>query len=200
MRDIRTRLAAAFHEIVPLVVADIARRHGFHVRSQDENEFVLESSRCRIVVSLGNGHVPDVGVTLAPGRDVRGFPRTAFGLGVVLDHFDDPRVAFAGRPVLSIEQLDEELRRAIHLLVEYCRPMLDGNFSIWPNLQRQSDEALKLFKKGGEARKIWTARQTAFVAFGQGNFKDAVVLYGSIQDHLTPREKKKLEYARKRTS
>lgn len=74
--------------------------------------------------------------------------------------------------------------------------MLGGNFSIWPELERHSAERLEQFKKGGESRKTWIARQGAFVAFGQGDFQEAIARYESIADHLTPREKKKLEYAR----
>ena len=156
----------------------------------------MESDACRVRVSLGTGHLADVGVTLSPGKASRGSSSTEFGLGVVLDDLNDPRVAFAGRPILSVEQLDPELRRAAQLLADHCAPMLGGNFSIWPELERYSAERLEQFKKGGESRRTWIARQGAFVAFGQGDFQEAVARYESIANHLTPREKKNLEYAR----
>ena len=196
MSKTRDRLMTAFGEKVPSVFGDIARRYGFEMRREQDGSCVMESDACRVRVSLGTGHLADVGVTLSPGKAGRGSSSTEFGLGVVLDDLNDPRVAFAGRPILSVEQLDPELRRAAQLLADHCAPMLGGNFSIWPELERYSAERLEQFKKGGESRRTWIARQGAFVAFGQGDFREAIARYESIANHLTPREKKNLEYAR----
>jgi hypothetical protein len=196
MSKTRDRLITVFGEKAPSVFGDIARRYGFEMRREDDGSCMMESEACRVRVSLGTGHLAEVGVTLRPGKASRGFSSTEFGLGVVLDELNDPTVAFAGRPILSVGELDPELRRAAQLLADHCAPMLGGNFSIWPELERFSSERLEQFKKGGESRKTWIARQGAFVAFGQGDFQQAITRYESIADHLTPREKKKLEYAR----
>jgi hypothetical protein len=81
------------------------------------------------------------------------------------------------------------------IIVDYAKPALTGDESVFAELERVGNEWRKNFADEVHARQV---RPEAEAAFKAKNFDHAVRLYESIRESfLTPAEVKKLEYARK---
>jgi hypothetical protein len=195
----RRELRHALGGLAAQALAALASR--FHLVARDDgDDVVFESPRVRVRVGVGTGHVADLAVALGPpasGSD------DEFGLGPVLEAVAGPRVAYASRPVRTEEELAAELRRAVALLDRHAGGVLEGDFGAWPALRRAAAEAGREWKRqfdaGGEATRVWQAREAAHTAYGQGDYRRAVALYESIADVLTPAESERLESARERS-
>jgi hypothetical protein len=196
----RRDVLEAFRGQAADALADFGRRHGFELRPEGDDSFVLESPRCLVRVRFGSGHVPDLNVTLAPpARDIEAGDQE-FGLGPVLEAIADPRVAYAPRPLRAPEDVRPELERALALLERHGDPVLRGDFTAWPALRRMAEDAARDWKRqskaGGREARVWQAREAARTAYGQGDHRRAASLYESIVEDLTPAEKVRLEHAR----
>jgi hypothetical protein len=65
-----------------------------------------------------------------------------------------PEVRLVPRYVRSSGEMREEVERQVHLLLEHCRPMLEGDFSAWPSVL----EASRVGPAEGETREAWVSK------------------------------------------
>ena len=200
-------LLAAFGREVPPVFGGVAPEHGLALRRVGPGLFVLESARCRVKIRYGSGHLPDVDLTLSPAStkppDYDRVGEDEYGLGLVLESFDDPAVSFAPRPLRRAEDVRPELERAAQMLRRHCAPILAGDFSRWPALAKLAEEKFREWQRqhgrGGRAARVWQTRAEAQTAFGRWDYARAAALYESVRDDLNESELKKLAYARARS-
>jgi hypothetical protein len=187
----KEELQPAVREYARQRLADLANRYGMELVDLPEG-VLLRSNRSELRVVLGSGHRPHVNVLISPpaaGDD-------AVGLGVVLDEFGDPSVAFAPRDVFRREDVRQEIDRGVALIEKFGDKYLRGDFTSWPALRERVARKAQEYARGGRWRRVWLERQKGEAAFGRGDYAEAVGHLGAIETHLTDLERRKLAYAR----
>lgn len=100
------------------------------------------------------------------------------------------------------ERLLNEIKEYSALLIKYCRDFLQGNFLEWPeiekNLENQYKDIEKEKKFKGKLSFQLQIREKANEAWISKEYQEVVCNYLKILEILTPQEKKRLEYAKKK--
>lgn len=76
-------------------------------------------------------------------------------LSIIL-HIVAPDVQFAPRYARSSKKMREEIKRQVRVLIQYCRPMLEGDFSAWPSIVKFG--RILWSPAGGETMEVWTSK------------------------------------------
>ncbi len=189
-----TTVLEVFQEEVPAAFAYLESRYGFALRRDDDYAFTASSRACEIAIELDWGSVVVSVRRLDGGRSVR----LSFIVGAV-----DPEVLFLPRYPWGPEEAREEVERQARLLLAYCAPLLEGDFTRWSALEAHQQAVLDEWRRESERlvreARVKLVRRRAAEAFATRDFATAAQLYGSIKEHLSPEETQRLEYAHRRT-
>jgi hypothetical protein len=158
-----------------------------------ENQFI------RINIRAGCGHQFDFAVTIVPLPKEMSrygyFFEDEYGLGTILQAYDNPNVCYQAKAIRNIAEFENELRRAGEVISVQCSKILNGDYSLWPTIKRMLALELKEYRVNHN-NKIWmrlyVIKSNAELAFGRENYDEAFRLYSSINEYLSPLEKQRL--------
>lgn len=183
-----------FRERVPTAFAFLSGSYGFDLRREDDYAFTASSPRCEIVIELDWGSVV---LTLKPVGYEQGV-RLAFIVGAV-----NQDILFLPRYPWGPDEALDEIERQARLLREYCEPLLRGDFSRWTALEAHQQSVLDEWRRESERlvseARVKLVRKRAEGAYLGRSYAEAARLYESIREHLSEQDRRRLEYARRRT-
>jgi hypothetical protein len=192
-------LKELFKQTIPLRFDFLVTRYGFSLYQASQWHFVAQSPYCQITMEMDKKRF---GCWLER-KDVHIFPYHPIDVMVLAtclgyQHQEAPHF-FSNEEEAFIR--DVELY--VTVLEDYCSEFLRGDFTKWEKIMRCLDEKGRQQEKERERiaqeRRLNEAREAARTAWANKDYQQVIVMYESILPFLTPSEKKKLEYARRRT-
>jgi hypothetical protein len=177
----------------------------FKMKFQQESEsvYVYESQSCRVTFALHKGHLPQISIIIVPNEN-KIISSEEYGLGPILEALHNPEAAFSTREINRVEDLEKDLLNAKEMLLQFCKPILNGDFTIWPKVQENVDAKIlkwkRAYKKKGEASRKWQMHEMANAEFGRRNYMEAISLWNNVRDEFDEDEMKKYAFAKSRLS
>lgn len=188
MRLLRSQeavFADAVTDIAPRYLADF----GVTLKKVDPHMFSGESNTARVTVVVDPNNA--IAVRVGPRGLSSGILEDAELSWILLALAPD--LQFAGKRPRSPKRIPHEIDRQLGALVQYGRPILEGDTSAWRRVQ----ETLSEFGGPlvGETRESWIKRLTDIAnrAYSDGNYLIALRAYWPLVlrgENLTPEEKR----------
>ena len=128
-------ISLAFQEAVPKAFASLMTTYNFSLGQLDLWVIELTSPQCVLIIDRDQ---LSVGISIRPARADQvpkprpGVPR-AFSLHWIVGYLH-PDVKLDNGYARTPEQLRSAIDRLAVYVQQYCGPMLEGDFSIWPKL------------------------------------------------------------------
>ena len=199
-----TRIKAveeAFRSAIPSAFSFLSSQYGFKLFQENQYLFKARSTFCHVNIYL-EWHEIVVALRPSVSRNDSESPGSAFlGLGVIINCID-PQTSFHPISVSTPEEIRKESERLAALLTKYCEPLLRGDFSLWSKLEACGDKVANKWMEEHTKRlsenKVRNARARAEEAFRKKHYREAVTAYESIEEHLSPAETKKVEFAKRK--
>jgi hypothetical protein len=183
-----------FREDVPRTFAFLSERYGFVLAQDDEFSFTARASHADVVVELDWGSVV---VSILPA-DTRRAVRLSFIVGAY-----DPTVLFLPRYPWGPDDARDEIARQAVLLARHAGDLLAGDFTRWETLEAHQTLVLEQWRRESERlvkeARVKLVRKRAEAAWARRSFSEAAQMYASIQEDLSPEERTRHEYCRRRT-
>lgn len=135
----------AFREAIPESFSELIKSYGFSISKLSDWQFEFRSGVCVIRVEMDRKQVfidikpVDVKQVINPDFFI------GFDLGEIINCLN-PEVGFKYRSNLVPEDITDESKRLLKLLLQYCEPMLRGNFNLWPQLRICRDKQWKKYE------------------------------------------------------
>lgn len=190
----RPSVIDVFRERVPTAFAFLSASYRFDLRREDDYAFTATSTQCEIIIELEWG---SVALSLKPVGQAHAV-RLAFIVGAV-----DPEILFLPRYPWGPDEAQDEIDRQARLLLEYCEPLLRGDFSRWTALEAHQQAVLDEWRRESERlvseARVKLVRKRAEGAYLSRSYAEAARLYESIRESLSEQDRRRLDYARRRT-
>lgn len=192
--------ASVFQEACAQYFRFLQSDYAFRIIQNDGWLFDAKSDNCRIKVYNDRFQIF---LTVGPGDAIRLRPDSSKELAVtfILQHLA-PHVGYRARSYEKPQQIPDEVKKLADLLLEYCLPMLKGDFSQWQAFEEYAEADTQAWLMESRKRVAMAAlqaiREKAELALASHEYGIARLHYESIRDSLTPLEERRLEYLRKK--
>jgi hypothetical protein len=188
-----------FGKAVPLLVARNLSICGFALRKDNSRIFIAESQFCRLTIIL---EWVTIVVMVKPLSNDIGVDYKEVELIGVLKALA-PETEFQMIWMEGPEKIEGEIDRQLRLLIKYCKPILEGDFAQWPDVEAfiEKGKSIRPPERPNETRQEWMTRlrEEAQEAYQRGDYIAASSKYFTIVAHgemLTDEEQKMYDDAR----
>ncbi|MCI0608911.1 MAG: hypothetical protein L0Z71_07615 [Anaerolineae bacterium] len=174
----------------------LQKNFGFNITKASDYLFVAKSSNCHVVIDFDKNvigcWIERLDVPLK--HPDRGFAVEwiAKSLG-----YQDDELRF----LTTEESIKRQTQLQARLLGEYCTQFLQGNFSGWQQVFEYINEQRKLEEEriAREEFEVFLSetRQEAESSWLKRDYARVITLFETMDEFLTPSERKKLEYSKK---
>lgn len=197
-RELDMTTDLGFRTDVLNALAPIIREYGYRVAESDDGYVRLDSDNASIQVVYDRRRSFEVAVTFSEQENGNLLRRIPFNLGEVYREFEVPesskRCYFQSADVANVRAF---LADTCGLLLDHCRPILAGDRDAFEAVnERRSREAESYTRQVQMA----AVRKQADDAWRNKRFEEFVNLLGTFRDALSDAEKKKLDYALKKSA
>ena len=124
-----------FHEAVPKAFASLIKDYNFTVREMNPHRCELVSQDC--VLFIGRDY-NGIGASIKPMRTEQ-MPKPRPGVPIACSIYEIINYVYPDLQLVygnfnSLEGVLPACERVAGYVRQYCKPMLEGDFSIWPKL------------------------------------------------------------------
>lgn len=185
-------MANSFRDAVLTNCEELIAAHGFRLRDGDESCVALDSSSVIISFAYDRVRAFELNVSIATkSKEEAG--TIPFSLGEVMREFNVPRSK--ERSYLqssSLEQVAIFVRDVCEALIQYCKPILDGDAAAFERVRAGRAIASKQYTL--ELR-LAGIRKEVDEAWRTKDYSKYRALLAGLESVLSESEKKKLEFA-----
>jgi len=194
-------LEQLFCEMIPVRFDFLIKEFGFAFFQDRTWRFRAESPNCRVVMEYEKNHSACWIERLDDGSTEKDMFH-AINVKLIAACKGYIRLPPDPQFYSKRESVTKEIDEYAMILKKYCSNFLEGNFSDWPQIVNclliQNDIREKNENIIVQSRLHQEIREKAKSAWKDKDFIQVISLYTSIFDFLSPTEKKKVEYAKKR--
>lgn len=172
---------------------------GFILKEIDWYIFVAESPHCSVMIIFDP---ICVAIKVKPLSSDPHVEYTEYGLCTVLQVLA-PEREFRVRLLNRPEQIPPEVDRQIRALVQYCRPILEGDSSEWAKIDARVEAGRRSqpvrTQEETEEERVHRMHQDALDAHSRFDYVRMLISYGALRslgEQLTPEEERLYEEAR----
>lgn len=171
----------------------VVQQFGFVFVAATEQGLRYENDQVLLNINFDNGLSYELAVEI--GRKGTAYPGPFFSLAEILRLRDIQDAEFVSSLMISDEaRLPNMLARLVELTVRYASDFLMGNDSSFAQVEKLRSKESSDFELDSKLRH---ARSIVDVAWKEKDYGVIVKVQEPLESHLTPAEKKRLEYSRK---
>jgi hypothetical protein len=175
---------------------DVAQKFGMSGVSSNDREVRYENDGAFMIINFDNGRSYELGVEI--GRRRLAQPERPFSLAEILRlRSAAEAAAIDGMMVSDAARLPDALARLARLTSQYAADFLMGSdfsFAQVAKLRQRESDAYAL------ERDLRSARARSEAAWGKRDYQGVVQSLEPMEQHLSPAEKKRLDYSRRHLS
>lgn len=169
---------------------------GFNLEKVDDKMFILKSRFCKLTIVLDRAYV---GIDIQPLPGDSDVEYKEYGMAYVLGLLY-PDLDFREKWLRFPKEVRGEVNRLFGLLICHFKPILEGDFSLWEEVESRRRSRQQTSKTTVETREERLARQRAEGPgeYLRGNYVTVHTIYNAILDEgepLTDEEQKMLDKA-----
>lgn len=119
----------------------LIKDYNYSVEEIEDDSVMFKSTKCKVQVYLDRGPTVElrvIGLGEIPG--IKAGMSKEFNLEEIL-YFTNPELRF--RYVINARNLEAEIDKIANYFFVYCKPIIEGDLSIWVDLNKQREQLWK---------------------------------------------------------